>query len=245
MRKTFFATVALFAAAGIVRAADTTYPDITHEELVKALQSRTVTLLDANGTETYKEGHIPSAINFEQSEKSLGSLLPADKNALIVAYCGNEQCSAYQRAAKAASALGYTNVKHYAKGIVGWKASGAKVAAGVAPAADSTFPDITHDELVKALQTKSATLLDANGSETYKEGHIPTAIDFEQAEKCLASLLPADKNALIVAYCGNEQCTAYRRAAKAASELGYTNVKHYAKGIVGWKSSGAKVEAAK
>ena len=123
MRKTIFATVALFAAAGIARAADTTYPDITHEELVKALQSRTVTLLDANGTETYKEGHIPTAINFEQAEKSLGSLLPADKNALIVAYCGNEQCSAYQRAAKAASELGYTNVKHYAKGIVGWKAS--------------------------------------------------------------------------------------------------------------------------
>jgi rhodanese-related sulfurtransferase len=245
MRKTIFATIALFAAAGIVRADDTTYPDITHDELVKALQTKSVTLLDANGTESYKQGHIPTAINFEESEKSLASLLPADKNALIVAYCANEQCRAYGQAAKAASELGYTNVKHYAKGIMGWKASGAKVALGVAPVAETTFPDITHDELVKALQTKSATLLDANGTETFKEGHIPTAIDFEQAEKSLASLLPADKNALIVAYCGNEQCSAYRRAAIAASELGYTNVKHYAKGIVGWKASGAKVEAAK
>ena len=98
---------------------------------------------------------------------------------------------------------------------------------------------------MKALQSRTATVLDANGTGTYKEGHIPTAIDFEQAEKSLCSVLPADKNALIVAYCGNEQCSAYRRAANAASELGYTNVKHYAKGIVGWKASGAKVEAAK
>ena len=97
MRKTIIATIALFAAAGIVRAADKTYPDITHEELVKAVAARSVTLLDANGTETYKEGHIPTAIDFEQAKKSLGSLLPADKNALIVAYCANEQCSAYRQ----------------------------------------------------------------------------------------------------------------------------------------------------
>jgi rhodanese-related sulfurtransferase len=118
-------------------------------------------------------------------------------------------------------------------------------AAGIARGADKTYPDITHDELAKAVQTKSVTLLDANGTDTYKDGHIPTAIDFEQAEKSLASVLPADKDALIVAYCANEQCTAYRRAAKAASELGYTNVKHYAKGIMGWKKSGANVEVAK
>jgi rhodanese-related sulfurtransferase len=245
MKRSIIATIALVAAVGIVRAADTTYPDITHDELVKALENRSVTLLDANGTAIYKKGHIPTAVDFEQAEKSLGSVLPADKNTLIVAYCGNEQCTAYRRAAKAASELGYTNVKHYSKGIMGWKSSGAKVADGVAQAADTTFPDITHDELVKALETRSVTLLDVNGTEVYKDGHIPTAIDFDQAEKSLASVLPSDKNALIVAYCGNEQCTAYRRAAKAASELGYTNVKHYAKGIVGYKASGAKVEAAK
>ena len=35
--------------------------------------------------------------------------------------------AAYQAAASAAVALGYTNVKHYAPGIDGWKKSGAKV----------------------------------------------------------------------------------------------------------------------
>jgi rhodanese-related sulfurtransferase len=129
MRKSFIATIALFAAIGTVRGADTTYLDITHEELVKALEARSVTLLDANGSESYKEGHIPTAIDFEQAKSSLASVLPADKDALVVAYCGNERCPAYRSAAKAASDLGYTNVKHYAKGIAGWKASGAKIEA--------------------------------------------------------------------------------------------------------------------
>jgi rhodanese-related sulfurtransferase len=119
--------IALVGGTGIVRAADKTYPDITHEELVGALQSKTVTLLDANGTDSYKEGHIPTALNFEEVKKDLAAKLPSDKSTLIVAYCANEQCPAYRKAAAAAEELGYTNVKHYAKGIMGWKRSGAKV----------------------------------------------------------------------------------------------------------------------
>jgi rhodanese-related sulfurtransferase len=117
--------------------------------------------------------------------------------------------------------------------------------AGIARADDKTYPDITHDELVSAVESKKVTLLDANGTDSYKEGHIPTALNFAEVKKDLASKLPSDKSALIVAYCANEQCPAYRQAASAAAELGYTNVKHYAKGIMGWKRSGAKVETTK
>jgi rhodanese-related sulfurtransferase len=120
-------TLALFGGTGLVRADDKTYPDITHDELVSALDSKKVTLLDANGTDSYKEGHIPTALDFAEVKKDLAAKLPSDKSALIVAYCANEQCPAYRQAASAAVALGYTNVKHYAKGIMGWKRSGAKV----------------------------------------------------------------------------------------------------------------------
>jgi len=119
------------------------------------------------------------------------------------------------------------------------------VGAGTTRAADPTYPNITHDELLKAVEAKKVTLLDANGSDSYKDAHIPTAIDFEKAKENLAAKLPADKSTLIVAYCANEQCTAYRSAARAAKELGYTNIKHYAKGIFGWKATGAPVESAK
>lgn len=104
------------------------------------------------------------------------------------------------------------------------------------------FPDISHDELVKAIKAKQVTLIDVNGTDSYKSGHIPGAIDFDAAGKNLAANLPADKNALIVAYCGNEMCTAYAEGAKAAKALGYKNVRHYAKGIQGWKSAGEKTE---
>lgn len=108
-----------------------------------------------------------------------------------------------------------------------------------------TFPNITHEELTKAIKDKKVTLLDANGSDSYKQGHIPTALNFDAIEKDLAKNLPEDKAALVVAYCGNEKCTAYRAAAAAAKKLGYTNVKHYAKGIAGWKAAGEKTDTAK
>jgi rhodanese-related sulfurtransferase len=103
------------------------------------------------------------------------------------------------------------------------------------------YPDISHDELKKAIEEKKVTLIDVNGSDSYKDGHIPGAIDFAVA-KDLSAKLPADKSALVVAYCGNENCSAYASGAKAAQKLGYTNVKHYKSGIAGWKAKGEKTE---
>lgn len=113
---------------------------------------------------------------------------------------------------------------------------------GVALAASSKFPSISHQELQAAISAGKVTLLDVNGSESFQEGRIPGAIDYLAQEKNIAALLPKNKDALIVAYCGNEYCIAYLAAATTAKELGYTNVKHYAPGIDGWKKSGARVE---
>jgi rhodanese-related sulfurtransferase len=104
------------------------------------------------------------------------------------------------------------------------------------------FPDISHDELKQAIAEKKVALIDVNGSDSYKAGHIPGAVNFETKKNDLASALPADKNALVVAYCGNEKCGAYQAGAKKAKELGYTNVKHYSKGIAGWKKAGEQTE---
>jgi rhodanese-related sulfurtransferase len=105
-----------------------------------------------------------------------------------------------------------------------------------------SFPDISHDDLVQAIKDKKVTLLDANGTDSYNSGHIPGAIDYDANKAGLSKLLPSDKGALIVAYCGSPQCTAYKAAADDAAALGYTNVKHLREGISGWKSSGASVE---
>jgi rhodanese-related sulfurtransferase len=109
--------------------------------------------------------------------------------------------------------------------------------------ASTAFPEISREELKTAVASGKAVLLDVNGTDSYAKAHIPGAIDFSASADKLAELLPADKDALIVAYCGNEKCKAYLQGAEAASKLGYTNVKHYAGGIQGWKKAGEKTEA--
>ena|SRR5688572_25512763 len=105
-------------------------------------------------------------------------------------------------------------------------------------------PEISIDDLKKAIEAKEVTVIDVNGTDSYKDGHIPTAIDFEAEKEAIKEKLPADKAALIVAYCGGPQCGAYKNATKVALDLGYTNVKHLKAGISGWKDAGEKTEKA-
>ena len=133
MRKSYLAGLVALCftlSAAVVVAEDTSkgkVPDISVKELKTAIEKNKVTVIDVNGTDSYKEGHIPTAINFEEKSEELAKVLPKDKSALIVAYCGGPQCNAYQAAAKKAVAMGYTNVKHLSAGISGWKGAGEKV----------------------------------------------------------------------------------------------------------------------
>jgi len=104
------------------------------------------------------------------------------------------------------------------------------------------YPDISIAELKKAIAEKKVTVIDVNGSTSYSKGHVPTALNFADVKDSLASKLPADKGALVVAYCGGPSCSAYTRAANAAKELGYTNVKHLSAGISGWLQAGEATE---
>jgi rhodanese-related sulfurtransferase len=104
------------------------------------------------------------------------------------------------------------------------------------------YPDITLDQVKSAIANKHAVILDANGTKTWKQGHIPGALDFAAVKADLASVLPKDKAALVITYCMCEGCPYYLNAAHAATQLGYTNVKHFAPGIYGWRQSGSPVE---
>jgi rhodanese-related sulfurtransferase len=118
---TIITSVLLLAAVGCGRSS---YPDISIAELKSAIASNSVVVMDVNGSSSYRNGHIPGAIDYHAHKKDLASKLPADKNTLIVAYCGGPTCGAYKSAAKAARALGYTNVKHLSAGISGWLQAG-------------------------------------------------------------------------------------------------------------------------
>lgn len=104
------------------------------------------------------------------------------------------------------------------------------------------FADISVSEVKGLVESKKAVIIDVNGSKSYAAGRVPGAIDFAAVKDNLASVLPADKNTLIVAYCGGPKCSAYQAAAKAAQKLGYKNVKHMSAGISGWKEAGMKLD---
>ena len=103
-------------------------------------------------------------------------------------------------------------------------------------------PNISISDLKAAIAAGKMVVIDANGTKSWREGHIPGAIDFASSQDKLASLLPADKEALVVAYCGGPKCMAYKKAVASVEKLGYTNVKHLSAGISGWKKAGEKME---
>jgi rhodanese-related sulfurtransferase len=124
------------------------YPDISITDLNKEIEAKKVTVIDVNGTNSWKEGHVPGALDFDAVEKDLAKKLPADKGALVVAYCGGPGCNAYTAAAKAAKALGYTNVKHLAAGISGWKEAKQPLEKGEAPKKDGAATAAAGSKLV-------------------------------------------------------------------------------------------------
>lgn len=116
---------------------------------------------------------------------------------------------------------------------------------GLTAATAGEYPDVSVKEVKEAIKEKKATIIDVNGSDSYAKGHIPGAIDYAANKAELVKALPKEKDALIIAYCGGPSCGAYAAAAKAAKDLGYTNVKHMSAGISGWMEAGEKTEAAK
>lgn len=120
--------IALFATTLIVTSAFAAeFPDVSIKEVKALSDSKKAVIIDVNGTESYKEGRVPGALNFEAIKGNLASALPADKNTPVIAYCGSPKCKAYKEAAEAAEKLGYKNVKHMSAGIKGWKDAGEKV----------------------------------------------------------------------------------------------------------------------
>ena len=104
------------------------------------------------------------------------------------------------------------------------------------------FADISINEVNKLADSKSAVIIDVNGDDSFKAGHVPGALNFAAIKDNLTGSLPKKKDGLIIAYCGNPKCGAYLKAAKAAEKLGYTNIKHMSAGISGWKAAGMKTE---
>ncbi|MGZ3691309.1 MAG: rhodanese-like domain-containing protein [Pseudobdellovibrio sp.] len=104
---------------------------------------------------------------------------------------------------------------------------------------------IKAGELQKLETDKKANVFvfDANDNQTRtKEGVIPGAVALKSPKEYDLSILPKDKTAEVVFYCGGPMCMASHEAAKRAIKAGYTKVVVMSDGITGWKKAGFETQ---
>ena len=92
------------------------------EQHVSIPMAENVMLIDSRPYKPkYIEGHIPMAVSIPDSQfAKMTDRLPADKNALLIFYCGGLKCALSHKSAAKAEALGYKNVKVFAEGYPKW-----------------------------------------------------------------------------------------------------------------------------
>jgi rhodanese-related sulfurtransferase len=101
---------------------------LTHEtdasdlnEMIEA--GERVIVIDARSAATYREEHIPAAINVPHREMSEVTTASFDRDALYVTYCDGIGCNASTKGALNMSKLGF-RVKELIGGIAWWKRDG-------------------------------------------------------------------------------------------------------------------------
>ena len=139
--------------------------------------------------------------------------LPADKNTVLVFYCGGLKCRLSHKSAKKAIDLGYTNVNVFAEGYPVWVVAygqGETTAAADAKSGGVTRLKAGQEEgsidvaafidIVKN-NPESIILIDVRDADEFKAGSFKTAVNIpvDQLEDKIKTL-PADKPVVFV--CG-------------------------------------------
>jgi len=183
----------------------------------------------------YTKGHIPGAISipFFEFDKKV-DLLPSDKSTLLIYYCGGLKCKLSHKSAKKARALGFTNVKVFAKGFPEWKKQKGAYAA------------VTAEQVAKQIAANDTLIVDARPQRPkFDKGHIPTAINIPFSRfNNLKGKLPRELSTPIIFYCGGLKCKLSHKSAARAIVMGYKNVTVFEAGYPAWKKQFGAANAA-
>lgn len=191
-------------------------------------------LVDARPEIKYAAGHIPWAVSIPKQElNDRLAELPKEKDMKLVFYCGGVKCKLSAQSAEIAEKAGYTNVYTFSGGQPAWDKIG-----------KSAWVSSQYIKMVLNDPKRVALIVDARPALKYNAGTVPGAmsIPFPQFE-AMQGLLPADKNAEVIFFCGGFKCNLSHKSAKAAQALGYTNVKTFAAGWPDWKNASKRAFA--
>jgi len=143
--------------------------EISVEELLKIMTGGDAySLFDARPVKRFGAGHIPSAKSAFPKDDNFLSLLPADKDALLVFYCGGPTCPYTGIAVGMAQEAGYTKLKGFQAGLPGWKKSKLPVHS------DASW-------LARNLNTQHV-ILDVRDKAASSQSHIRGAVALPQTE---------------------------------------------------------------
>lgn len=191
-------------------------------------------LVDARPEIKFAEGSIPWAVSIPKQElKERLAELPEDKSTKLVFYCGGIKCKLSAESARIAEEAGYTNVYTFSDGMPSWTNAG-----------NTPWVSAQHIKMVLNDPKRIALIIDARPALKYNAGTVPGALNipFQQFD-AFKGLLPVDKTAQIIYFCGGFKCDLSHKSAKAARELGYTNVVTFAAGWPAWKSASKRAFA--
>ena len=216
--------------------------EINKDELLKIMGSGDkYYLYDARPAKRFGGGHIPTAAIGFPDAKDFLSVLPEDKGALLVFYCGGPTCPFTGKAVKKAQEAGYTNLKGYQAGLPGWNKAKLPV----------------HSEpkwLAKNLNPQHV-ILDVRDTAASSKGHIKTAVAMPVANlqamtqefiktKTKAGLPGAsDKKAPIIVYADTESSDAAVKGYGELRKWGYKKVTILKGGFDGWQAAGLPTAA--
>lgn len=231
--------LSLLAWTGATRA-EKSYEVITTEQLKEMMYSKRVfTLVDTRSREEFQEAHITGAIHIPEKEfDALVSLLPGDRNALLVLYCNGVKCGKSKRTAVKAEALGYHTIRIYSDGFPVWEERNLPIVAGSEYGKKIETTKLTPAALKQLTDEKKDgyVLIDVREPAEFKEGHIPTAINIPmEIFATKQDILPKEKKIIVYCNTGSRSYLSYRKLMK----MDYKQI--YQALFAEWKEAGLEV----
>jgi rhodanese-related sulfurtransferase len=178
-------------------------------------------LVDARSATSYQQGHLPGAVNIPACEIKNSSLLPEEKEMLLVFYCGGPLCGISTNASSAAARAGYTNVSVMRSGISGWL--------------DAGYVTVADDA---AVLNRNTVLIDLRPASRDTVERIPgsVSIPFDTLGRRLRDI---PRKAPVIVYSDNIQQS--RAALTSLHKAGLRRVSMVNGNIQGWKQRNGKV----
>jgi len=211
--------------------------EIDTQALLKIMTGATpYHLFDARPVKTFGKAHIPGARPAHPKDDNFLSLLPEDKNTLLVFYCGGATCPFTAAAVDLAGKSGYTNIKGYQAGLPGW--------------IKSKLPVHTDAGWLEKNLNKQTVLLDVRDTAASSHSHIKGAVALPLADlqamtqrfikDQTAPELPgvSDMRATIVVYADSHTSKEALLAYKDLRDWGYSGVSILQGGFNSWQQAG-------